>query len=66
MLKHSGVRCHLDQPFLLGVTSEGWRTAVAQLINAFKRGIRIIETCSPRKFDYVRSFVVKPVDRNAA
>lgn len=64
MLKHSGVELPPSSTILLGAASGGIGTAVAQLVKAFNMGIRIIGTCSPGKFDYVRSLGVEPLDRN--
>jgi NADPH2:quinone reductase len=65
MLKHSGVDLPPASSILLGSASGGLGTAVAQLIKAFDMNIRIIGTCSPSKFDYVRSLGIEPIDRNA-
>ncbi|KAH4123519.1 hypothetical protein HBI24_035730 [Parastagonospora nodorum] len=65
MLKHSGVHLPPGSSILLGSASGGLGTAVAQLNTAFNMGIRIIGTCSPSKFNYVRSLGVEPIDRNA-
>ncbi|KAJ4372289.1 hypothetical protein N0V83_004063 [Neocucurbitaria cava] len=65
MLKHSGVHLLPGSSILIGSVSGGLGTAVAQLVAAFDLGIRMIGTCSPSKFDYVRSLGVEPIDRNA-
>ncbi|RKL11919.1 hypothetical protein BFJ70_g16358 [Fusarium oxysporum] len=65
MLKHSGVNLSSGSTILIGAASGGLGTAVAQLVQAFNMGIRMIGTCSPSKFDYVRSLGVEPIDRNS-
>lgn len=66
MLRHA-----VDTPLgrgssiLIGSVSGGVGTAVAQLVHAFDMGITMIGTCSPSKFDYVRSLGVVPIDRDA-
>jgi NADPH2:quinone reductase len=66
MLKRSGVELPPGSTILIGSASGGLGTAVAQLVKAFKMDIRMIGTCSPSKFDYVRSLGIEPLDRNAA
>jgi len=66
MLKHSGVDLPPGSSILIGSASGGLGTAVAQLVKAFKMDIKMIGTCSPSKFDYVRSLGVTPIDRNAS
>jgi NADPH2:quinone reductase len=65
MLKHSGVALPPGSSILLGSASGGLGTAVAQLVAAFDMGVKIIGTCSPAKFEYVKSLGVQPIDRNA-
>ena len=65
MLMHSGVHLPPGSTVLIGSVSGGVGTAMAQLINAFDLGIKMIGTCSPSKFEFVRSLGVIPVDRNA-
>jgi NADPH2:quinone reductase len=65
MLKHSGVRLPPGSSILIGSASGGLGTAVAQLVTAFDMNLKMIGTCSPSKFDYLRSLGVEPVDRNA-
>lgn len=65
MLKHSGVDLPPGSSILMGSASGGLGTAIAQLVKAFKMDIKMIGTCSPSKFDYVRSLGVEPVDRTA-
>jgi NADPH2:quinone reductase len=65
MLKHSGVSLPPGSTILMGSASGGLGTAVAQLIRAFDMRIRVIGTCSPSKFEYVRELGVEPIDRNA-
>ncbi|CAG5170888.1 uncharacterized protein ALTATR162_LOCUS7246 [Alternaria atra] len=65
MLKHSGVDLPPGTSILIGSASGGLGTAVAQLVKAFDMGIRMIGTCSPSKFEYVRSLGVEPLDRSA-
>lgn len=65
MVKHSGVHLPHGSSILIGSARGGLGTAVAQLVTAFDMNINMIGTCSPSKFDYVRSLGVEPVDRNA-
>jgi NADPH2:quinone reductase len=65
MLKHSGVELPPGSSILIGSVSGGIGTALAQLIKAFNMDIKMLGTCSPSKFDYVRSLGVEPLDRNA-
>lgn len=65
MLKHSGVDLRPGSTILIGSASGGLGTAVAQLVKAFKMGIRMIGTCSPSKFEYAISLGIEPIDRNA-
>lgn len=65
MLKHSGVELLPGSSILIGSASGGIGTAVAQLVAAFNMGIKMLGTCSPSKFDYVRSLGIEPLDRNA-
>ncbi|KAJ6142808.1 GroES-like protein [Penicillium samsonianum] len=65
MLKHSGVQLPPGSSILIGSASGGLGTAVAQLVTAFDMDIKMIGTCSPSKFNYLRSLGVEPVDRNA-
>jgi NADPH2:quinone reductase len=65
MLKRSGVELPPGSTILIGSASGGLGTAMAQLVKAFKMDIRMIGTCSPSKFDYVRSLGIEPIDRNA-
>ncbi|RYN97569.1 hypothetical protein AA0119_g7223 [Alternaria tenuissima] len=65
MLKHSGVNLAPGSSILIGSASGGLGTAVAQLVTAFDMGIKMIGTCSPNKFEYVRSLGVVPLDRSA-
>jgi NADPH2:quinone reductase len=65
MLKHSGVDLASGSSILIGSASGGLGTAVAQLIKAFDMGIKMIGTCSPSKFEYVRLLGVEPLDRSA-
>jgi NADPH2:quinone reductase len=65
MLKHSGVELRPGSSILIGSVSGGIGTAVAQLVTAFNMDIKMIGTCSPSKFDYIRSLGVEPLDRNA-
>ncbi|OBT40810.1 hypothetical protein VE00_08938 [Pseudogymnoascus sp. WSF 3629] len=65
MLKHSGVHLPPGSSILIGSASGGLGTAVAQLVTAFEMNIKMIGTCSPSKFGYLKSLGVEPVDRNA-
>jgi NADPH2:quinone reductase len=65
MLKHSGVQLPPGSSILIGSASGGLGTAVAQLATAFDMNLKMIGTCSPSKFDYLRSLGVEPLDRNA-
>ncbi|KAF2832211.1 NAD(P)-binding protein [Ophiobolus disseminans] len=65
MLKHSGVHLPPGSTILIGSASGGLGTAMAQLVTAFKMDLKMIGTCSPSKFDYVRSLGVQPIDRTA-
>jgi NADPH2:quinone reductase len=65
MLKHSGVKLPPGSSILMGSASGGLGTAVAQLVRAFDMGIKMLGTCSPSKFEYVRSLGVEPLDRNS-
>lgn len=65
MLKRSGVRLAPDSSILIGSASGGVGTAMAQLVHAFDLQLKMIGTCSPSKFEYVRSLGVIPVDRQA-
>ncbi|KAF1840050.1 GroES-like protein [Cucurbitaria berberidis CBS 394.84] len=65
MLKHSGVHLPPGSSILIGSASGGLGTAVAQLVTSFNMNIQMIGTCSPSKFDYLRSLGVAPIDRNA-
>ncbi|OTA90620.1 hypothetical protein M434DRAFT_390237 [Hypoxylon sp. CO27-5] len=65
LLKHSGVNLVPGSSILIGSASGGVGTAMAELVHAFKLDLKMIGTCSPSKFDYVKSLGVIPVDRNA-
>ncbi|KAI9898489.1 hypothetical protein N3K66_006849 [Trichothecium roseum] len=65
MLRRSGVDLVPGLSILIGSASGGVGTAVAQLVAAFDMGITMIGTCSPSKFDFVRSLGVEPVDRRS-
>ncbi|KAI4609657.1 hypothetical protein J4E80_008302 [Alternaria sp. BMP 0032] len=66
LLKHSGVDLRPGSSILIGSVSGGLGTAMAQLVKAFGMDIKMFGTCSPSKFDYVRSLGVEPLDRNAS
>ncbi|KAF7552317.1 hypothetical protein G7Z17_g4385 [Cylindrodendrum hubeiense] len=66
MLKHSGVQLTPGSSILIGSVSGGVGTATAQLVTSLNMGIKMIGTCSPSKFDYVKSLGVEPIDRNAS
>lgn len=65
MLKRSGVDLKPGNTILIGSVSGGVGTAVAQLVRAFDMDLKMIGTCSPQKFEYVKSLGVIPVDRFA-
>lgn len=65
MLKYSEVNLTPGSSILIGSASGGLGTAVAQLTQVFNLGLKLIGTCSPAKFDYLRSLGVIPIDRNA-
>ncbi|WYZ42125.1 hypothetical protein EsH8_V_001020 [Colletotrichum jinshuiense] len=65
MLMQSGVQLTPGSTILIGSVSGGVGTAVAQLATSLEMGLTMIGTCSPSKFDYVRSLNVTPIDRNA-
>jgi NADPH:quinone reductase-like Zn-dependent oxidoreductase len=48
---------------LIGSVSGGVGTAVAQIAKTFDMGLVLLGTCSPSKFDYVKSLGVIPIDR---
>ena len=48
---------------LIGSVSGGVGTAVAQIAKTFDMGYILLGTCSPSKFDYVKSLGVIPIDR---
>ncbi|KAJ5008785.1 hypothetical protein K4K57_009930 [Colletotrichum sp. SAR 10_99] len=64
MLRHSGVKLLPGSSVLIGSVSGGLGTALVQLVHAFDLGITMFGTCSPPKFDYVKSLGVTPIDRN--
>ncbi|KAI0843654.1 NAD(P)-binding protein [Hypoxylon sp. FL0890] len=65
LLKRSGVNLVPGSSILIGSASGGVGTAMAELVNAFKLDLKMIGSCSPSKFDYVKSLGVIPVDRTA-
>ncbi|KAF7551793.1 hypothetical protein G7046_g7613 [Stylonectria norvegica] len=66
MLKRSGVQLPPGSSILIGSASGGVGTAIAQLVDAFDLKLKMIGSCSPSKFDYLRSLGVIPVDRTAS
>ena len=48
---------------LVGSVSGGIGTAIAQIAKTFNMGLTLYGTCSPSKFDYVKSLGVTPIDR---
>jgi len=48
---------------LVGSVSGGIGTAIAQVATTFNMGLVLYGTCSPSKFDYVKSLGVTPIDR---
>ena len=60
MLRRSGVALPRGSTVLIGSASGGVGTAVAQIVRAFDLGIAMIGTCSPGKFDFLRSLGVEP------
>ncbi|KAI0385580.1 NAD(P)-binding protein [Hypomontagnella monticulosa] len=65
MLRRSDVDLKPGSSILIGSVSGGVGTAMSELVHAFDIGIKMIGTCSPSKFDYVKSLGVIPIDRNA-
>ncbi|KAI1471661.1 NAD(P)-binding protein [Daldinia caldariorum] len=65
MLKRAVTNLVPGSSILIGSASGGVGTAVAELVNAFKMDLKMIGTCSPSKFDYIKSLGVIPVDRRA-
>ncbi|KAI1388521.1 NAD(P)-binding protein [Hypoxylon trugodes] len=65
MLDQCGVNLPPGSTILVGSVSGGLGTAVAEIVRAFDFKIKIIGTCSPSKFDYVKSLGVIPIDRHA-
>ncbi|CEI70978.1 hypothetical protein FVEN_g9659 [Fusarium venenatum] len=66
MLRRSGVELKPGDAILIGSVSGGVGTAVAQLVRAFDMDLKMIGTCSPPKFEYVKSLGVIPIDRYAS
>ncbi|KAI1412352.1 NAD(P)-binding protein [Hypoxylon sp. FL1857] len=66
LLKHSGVNLVPGSSILIGSASGGVGTAMAELVHAFNLDLNMIGSCSPSKFDYVKSLGVTPVDRTAS
>ncbi|KAI9883324.1 MAG: mitochondrial peripheral inner membrane protein [Watsoniomyces obsoletus] len=64
MLKRAGVTLPPGSSILIGSVSGGVGTAVAQLVRAFDMDITMYGTCSPGKFDFVKSLGVTPIDRH--
>ncbi|KAK3618575.1 hypothetical protein LTR56_024567 [Elasticomyces elasticus] len=64
MLQRSGVDLAPGSSILIGSAAGGIGTAVAQIVEAFDMKLHMIGTCSPSKFDYVRSLGVAPIDRH--
>lgn len=64
MLQRSGVSLPPGSSILIGSAAGGVGTAVAQIVNAFDMKLKMYGTCSPEKFDYVRSLGIEPIDRN--
>ncbi|OTB16158.1 hypothetical protein K445DRAFT_317142 [Daldinia sp. EC12] len=65
MLKRAVTNLVPGSSILIGSASGGVGTAVAELVHAFKMDLKMIGTCSPSKFEYVKSLGVIPVDRRA-
>ncbi|KAF2170909.1 hypothetical protein M409DRAFT_18882 [Zasmidium cellare ATCC 36951] len=63
MLRRCGVTLPPKSSILIGSAAGGVGTAIAQLVKTFNMDLEMIRTCSPSKFDYVRSLGVRPVDR---
>ena len=64
MLRRSGVTLEPGSSVLISSVSGGVGTAVAQLARTFDMGLKLYGTCSPGKFDFVKSLGVIPIDRN--
>ncbi|KAI0851901.1 NAD(P)-binding protein [Daldinia vernicosa] len=65
MLKRAVTNLVPGSSILIGSASGGVGTAIAEVVRAFKMDLKMIGTCSPSKFDYVKSLGVIPVDRHA-
>lgn len=65
MLKRAGADLPPGSSVLIGSVSGGVGTAMAQLVHAFDMGLTMYGTCSPSKFDFVKSLGVTPIDRNS-
>lgn len=65
MLKRTGVEPNPGDAILIGSASGGLGTAETQLVQAFDLTLKMIGTCSPTKFEYVRSLGIIPIDRFA-
>ena len=64
LLKRSGVNLTQGASILIGAASSGVGVAVAQIVRAFDLGLTMYGTCSPSKFDFVKSLGVTPLDRH--
>ena len=51
ILKHSGLQLTPGSSILIGSVNGGVGTAVAQLVTSLEMGIKMIDTCSPSKFE---------------
>ena len=66
MLKRSEAVLLPGSSILIGSVAGGVGTAVAQLAKAFGLGLTIFGTCSPSKFEFVKSLGVTPIDRHTS
>ncbi|KAI8960893.1 NAD(P)-binding protein [Daldinia sp. FL1419] len=65
MLKRAVTNLVPGSSILIGSASGGVGTAIAELVKAFDMNLKMIGTCSPSKFEYIKSLGVIPVDRRA-
>ena len=66
MLKRSTAALRPGSSILIGSVAGGVGTAVAQLATAFGMELKMFGTCSPSKFDFVKSLGVTPIDRHTS
>ena len=65
MLKRGEAKLQAGSSILIGSVSGGVGTAMAQLVKAFDMDLTMYGTCSPSKFDFVKSLGVTPIDRHS-